>query len=411
MKTLLSIIYTISTSILFQNANFAQAPDLGAASGFALFTAVGAFDNIGITTTVTGDVGTNGGAFNAFPQGILNGNIYLPGDALAAQASIDIDLAFNNMTGITCGVVLGTDLGNDQILTPDVYCTGAASTISGNLTLDAQGDPDALFIFKIGGALSANLSSSVILINSASICNVYWQITGAFDTGNNANFSGTVIASGPISLNTGTSLNGRSLTTAGAVYIDKIVADLPCSAASLPIELLYFRAIIENNHNLLSWSTASETNNNYFTLESTTDRKNFKEVETIKAAGNSNTIIQYSASDYNLYEGILYYRLKQTDFDGKFTYSNIVMVDFDKPLKFNIAPNPFNTSLSITINDESQINICEIRMYDIFGKQVVNSIISKQLTILETSNFSSGIYFYKVISNGKTIHSGKLISQ
>ena len=75
-----------------------------------------------------------------------------------------------------------------------------------------------------------------------------------------------------------------------------------------------------------------------------------------------------------------------------------------------IYPNPFSTSTTIMINDASQINNCEFKMYNVLGVEVMNKIITKQTTTLETS-FPSVIYFYKVIGNGKTVQSGKLISQ
>jgi len=76
-----------------------------------------------------------------------------------------------------------------------------------------------------------------------------------------------------------------------------------------------------------------------------------------------------------------------------------------------IYPNPFTTSIHIMINDVSQISNCELRIYNILGKEVINKTVTKQLTTLETSDLPSGIYFYKVIGNDKSIQSGKLISQ
>jgi hypothetical protein len=76
-----------------------------------------------------------------------------------------------------------------------------------------------------------------------------------------------------------------------------------------------------------------------------------------------------------------------------------------------IYPNPFSASISILLNDISQINNCELRIYDVMGKEVLNKTITDQLTILKTSNLPSGIYLYKVIGNDKTIQSGKLISK
>jgi Ice-binding-like/Secretion system C-terminal sorting domain len=209
--------------LLIPNINFAQAPNLGSTASFALFTAAGAFSNDG-NTVVTGDIGTNAGAFTGFPPGIVNGQIYVA-DATSAQAAIDVEIAFMDLSLVTCGPVLGVNLGNDQTLTPNVYCIGAASTLNGDLILDGQCDPDALFIIKINGALATGISSNVKLTNSASLCNVYWQINGAVALGNNSVFRGTIVANGAISLLDGATLFGRGLSREGAIALHTNVVD------------------------------------------------------------------------------------------------------------------------------------------------------------------------------------------
>ncbi|MBK9337405.1 MAG: DUF3494 domain-containing protein [Lewinellaceae bacterium] len=195
---------------------FGQAPDLGTSNNFALFTAAGQFENVGAATVVIGDVGTNVGAFLAFPPGTLVGSIHVA-DPVTVQAKIDVDDAYADLAGRTCGSTIGSTLGNGQILAPNTYCVGEASTLNGNLTLDAQGDPDAIFIFQIGGAFATSTLANVLLINGANLCNVYWQIDGAFTLGGGSLFVGTIIANGAINLHTGSTLNGRALSTAGAI--------------------------------------------------------------------------------------------------------------------------------------------------------------------------------------------------
>ncbi len=214
------------------NVNLGQAPDLGTTSSFALFTAAGAFNVVG-ATVVIGDVGTNVGAFNGFPPGIVVGQIHVA-DGVSAQAAIDVAVAYSYLSGITCGAVIGTTVGNNQVLTPNVYCLGAASTLNGSLILDGEGDPDALFIFKIDGALSTSTFSNVILINEASVCNVYWQINGAVALGDSSVFRGTIVAAGALSLNTGAMLEGRGLSTAGAISISANLVTLSTLCDSMP---------------------------------------------------------------------------------------------------------------------------------------------------------------------------------
>lgn len=213
--------YTILTviALLFcPKINFGQAPNLGTTTGFAVFTASGAFDNLG-TTTIRGNIGTNTALPSGFPPGIVEGIIYQAGDGSASLAATDVAVAYSDLIGVTCDTVVGTALGSGQVLNARVYCLGAASTLNGNLILDGQGDSSTLFIFKIDGALLVSAFSSVTLINSASICNVYWQVNGEFELADSSAFRGTVIANGAITLLEGSLLEGRALSVGGAVSL------------------------------------------------------------------------------------------------------------------------------------------------------------------------------------------------
>ena len=217
MKPILLLIITVVILLFYPKANFGQAPVLGTCSGFALFTANGAFSNVGVATIVTGDIGTNVGAFDFTGGTLINGNIYLPSDPVAIQAAIDVANAYSNFS--TGGIVLGTPLEIPGILTPGVYSTGGAAALDGDLTLNGGGDPNALFVININGALTigAAITSHIILTNLASLCNVYWQINGDFTLGAGSIFRGTIVSSGAIHLMEGSSLEGRGLTTAGAI--------------------------------------------------------------------------------------------------------------------------------------------------------------------------------------------------
>ena len=233
MKSKLLLFISVFSLLFFPKLNLGQiAPNLSTTSGFALFTAAGALDNIGAATLVTGDVGSNSSAVTGFPPGIVVGTIYNPPNAALTQAALDVAIAYNDLT--QAGSVIGVGLGNGQILFSGVYQTGAASTLDGNLTLDAQGNPDALFIIRIGGAFATSASSTVTLINSASLCNVYWQIGGQLDLGNNSVFRGTVIVDGAINLLEGSNLLGRGLSRAGAISLhNNIVIFLPEAAGTI----------------------------------------------------------------------------------------------------------------------------------------------------------------------------------
>jgi hypothetical protein len=232
MKSILLLFITVVTLISFPKVNFGQtAPNLGTTSGFALFTASGLFStNAEAGTFVTGDVGNNAGTNSAFPPGTLIGNTHWL-DGVAGTAAADVATAYADLN--QGGAVIGVGLAG-QVLTTGVYQTGAASTLNGNITLNGGGDPNALFIIRIGGALSTSINATVTLTNSASMCNVYWQVNGQFDLGAGSVFRGTVIVDGDINLLEGSSLFGRGLSTAGAINLyNNVVRFLPEAAATI----------------------------------------------------------------------------------------------------------------------------------------------------------------------------------
>lgn len=231
MKNKLLFLFIVVVLFVYPKINLGQAPNLGAASAFTLFTATGAFTNLG-TTNISGDIGTNAGLLTGFPPGVVNGQIHIE-DASSALAATAVQNAYTYMSTLG-GSVLGVLLGNGQEITPGTYNTGATSTLNGNLTLNALGNPDAVFIIRIGGAFATGISSNVILINSASFCNVYWQIGGQFDMGDNSVFAGTALVDGAVNMLEGSHLNGRILSRAGAISTHNITAAyLPSAAGTI----------------------------------------------------------------------------------------------------------------------------------------------------------------------------------
>jgi hypothetical protein len=232
MKRDLLIALTVVILLLLPKLNFSQAPDLGTASSFALFTSAGAFNVVsGTSTVVTGDVGTNVGAFNGFPPGVLIGEIHVA-DAVSAIAGPDVMDAYAELSTVACDQTISVTLGNGQMLLPGVYCTGGATTINGDLILDGQGDPNSIFIFKFGGALATTVDSRIILTGGASLCNIYFQVDGQVDLGENSLFNGTLLVNGAINLLDGATLNGRALSRAGAISLRNNVVNGAAPVAS-----------------------------------------------------------------------------------------------------------------------------------------------------------------------------------
>ena len=198
---------------------FAQvAPTLGAASGFGVLGG-STVTNTG-PTVVQGDVGTSpGSAIVGFPPGVTTG-VRHAADAVAAQAQSDVTAAYNALASQAVQTNLtGQDLGG-LTLTPGVYDFDTSAFLTGTLTLDAQGNQNAVFIFRTGSTLVTSSASRVTLINGGSGCNVFWQVGSAATFGTTSTVIGNVLALTSITLNTGAAVGGRLLARNGAVTLD-----------------------------------------------------------------------------------------------------------------------------------------------------------------------------------------------
>lgn len=220
MKTKLLFVIMGMVTTIYPGMILGQAPALGTATTFSIFTASGAFTNTG-ATYITGDIGTNAGALTGGP--VVTGNTHVA-DALSATAATDVNTAYSSLLAVTCGSTISAALGSNQVLTANVYCITTAAVITGNLILDGLGDPNALFIFKIDGALSTSTFANITLINSAATRNIYWQINGMLTVNDSSLFRGTAIVNGAITLNSGTNYFGHAFSKIGAIETNNINA-------------------------------------------------------------------------------------------------------------------------------------------------------------------------------------------
>jgi hypothetical protein len=235
------LVLALLAALALASSARAQAPVfLGAADDFGVLGA-STVTNTGLTE-VTGDVGVSPGtAVTGFPPGIVNGTIHSAG-AVAAQAQSDLTAAYNDAESRACQVDLtGQDLGG-MTLTDGVYCFSSSVGLTGTLTLDAQGDPNAVFIFQIGSTLTTASASSVNLINGAQSCMVVWQVGSSATLGTTTAFSGNVLALTSNTATTGVTVDGRLLAQNGAVTLDSnTVTRAQCAAVpvvSVPVSVV-----------------------------------------------------------------------------------------------------------------------------------------------------------------------------
>jgi len=306
------------------------APILGAAACYAIFSANGAVSNSG-DTYLTGDVGSNNGSATGYNPLFVTGAIHPIPDGSTAQCAADLLVAYNYVNTLPYDIELlyPEQFGNSLVLTPHTYLMNAAATFTDTVFLNALGNVDAVFVIQINGALTTSTYSQVVLINGAQAKNVYWKIEGAVSINNYSVFRGTIICNNGAlgAFNTGVSIEGRSLTTTGAVTTTAMTAVAPMIPANC----------------------------------------------------------------------------------GTIGISDLETSNADQPI--TICPNPFSTYTMITLNDVSQNNDAELRIYNSIGVLVMHVNLTKTTTPIVVRDFPSGIYFYSVYDHNKTIQSGKLISQ
>jgi hypothetical protein len=206
-----------STLSLCLNAQISLGPTVGTFGVLAGSTVTNSgptlvIGNLGVSpgTAITGFMGIAPGG-----PGIVNGTIH-SADAFAAQAQNELTTAYNAAAGAASTATKNGDLGG-QTLFPGVYTASSSLGITGTVTLDAQGNPNAQFIFQIGSALTTAVSSNVVLINGAQAGNVFWQIGSSATLGTTSTFAGNILALASISFGTGATLQGRALARTGAV--------------------------------------------------------------------------------------------------------------------------------------------------------------------------------------------------
>jgi uncharacterized repeat protein (TIGR01451 family) len=187
---------------------------------------------------ISGNLGVHpGAAITGFPPGVVIGETHAA-DPVALQAQGGTILLYDDLASQPCTSNLtGQDLGG-MSLVPGVYCFTSSAQLTGALTLNAGGDPDAVWVFKAGSTLITASNSSVLLTGGANPCNVYWQVGSSATVGTTTSFVGNIVALTSIALQTGATLSGRALARNGAVTLDSnTVGALACGVSSDTITL------------------------------------------------------------------------------------------------------------------------------------------------------------------------------
>jgi hypothetical protein len=382
--------------------NGPAAPVLGATACYALFTGNDAMTNAG-SSFVTGDIGTNVGLTTGFNPLQVNGMIHdVPdGSTIACAAALGVVYNYLNTLPNDIELKFPAQLGNNLVLTPHTYIMNAAAALTGNLTLNAEGNTNAVFVIKIQGALTTSTFAHVILLNGTQAKNVFWKVNGAVSISDYSIFKGTIICKdGAVNLNTGVNLEGRALTTDGAFSTAAVTVVIPpntCNAV-VPVNWLSFTAEKKTNSSaILKWSTASEINNHHFVIQRSGDGVNFATLASV-AAGNNNTTAQsYNYTDGKALDGNNFYRLQQVDNDGNFKYSAVVLLKMSTA-SWSVYPNPASTSTSVFVR--SNLSNASFTLLDNNGKIVYQrfriSVIAGEHINIPVTNIARGIYMLNI---------------
>jgi hypothetical protein len=205
-----------------------QAIALGTAAQFEVL-AGSTVTNTGPTIITGGNLGLSPGtAVTGFPPGTLIAPAVMEiSNSIAAQAELDLTIAYNDAASLPNGAALPADLAG-LTLTPGLYTNATTVMLSaGNLTLDGQGNANAVFIFQVGSTLTTLGSTQIVLTGGAQAANVFWQVGSSATLGTSSVFEGTILSLQSISLNTGATLVGRALARNGQVTLEANAVTAP----------------------------------------------------------------------------------------------------------------------------------------------------------------------------------------
>ncbi len=224
VKELKSVLFLLALSACSKNTENVQQPQperfpyFGAATAFAALSA-GGVSNEG-QSTIYGDLGVSPGAALTGTETITRtGGTDHTNDAMATQAQTDAKKSYDALSDEACTMDLsGKDLGG-VTLNPGVYCFNDDAVLNGVLVLDAQGNPNANFIFKVASNFHAGLGSIVLLVDNGETCNVLWQVAGTVSFDQDADITGAFLSIGGAVMSPGSKVNGKLLSQMGSIEI------------------------------------------------------------------------------------------------------------------------------------------------------------------------------------------------
>jgi len=307
---------------------------------------------------------------------------------------IDTDIGVTGGMRTICRSISGFTPGQQYTLTFDAgrrpNCTVAAGGKRAPI-------PMSIIVTIAGQTFTVTRSNTVWGLTSSTIC---------FTAGGTGTEILNIVPQSLATLTAADTYGGAACTIACPPCTDKpigdgsygmIVDNFVFAPVTTPVGLLNFKAIKNGSEVEISWQTAMEINNDYFTVEKSVTGIDFTALGVIDGSGNSQSILNYQTIDPSPYYGTSYYRLKQTDFDGKFSYSDIVTVNFNEN-KINAItayPNPFDQEINLMFRSDLEKNII-VNIIDVIGNTVYSSVHTANQEITIGNDLSAGVYIISV---------------
>ncbi len=418
-----AITYSLSSTMKDMNINAATTITVNTTFSFRRF--VGAFD---LTFNGSGTI-TNGTKISSVASGatftysgtgtythnvntlaVLTGGAIVNSGNFISNSTITNDGTFTNNSTFTNN---GTIKGIGTITQSGTFTNAAGSfvepgqspgtlTITGDLSINS-----GTLKCEINGTTASTLYDVLDVSGTATIVNGSSKLNLVFGYVASANDAFDIVTAGTVS---GTfaigdiTFSGGNVTAVDVTYPGgKVTVTV---SAILPVELVFFDARLQGETTLLSWQTASETNNEGFEIEHSPDGKNWRNLATIKGQGTTFELQNYSYLHENPQPGLNYYRLKQMDYDGKFEYSKIVSVDLtdlENPSSFWVYPNPVSKGeLTLYFPKGLEEEAFTLTLYSLAGQLLIQQKDVELPKTLDISGLGAGVYLLEVISGSKS---------
>jgi hypothetical protein len=405
---ILTIINGIETTYSGGNSTFAVGTNTNiSTSSFNIYAASFVTTGVGSTITASGLINFNAASINFDLDGDLSANAFTVSQGNLSVLNVSAASTFDIATTLTINSGPNTIDVWGVINTASIYLDGGTNSlniyedgevnVSGGITLAGSAGLD------VGNAGTLSVSGNVDLTGGSSLLvNGDMDVAGSMTLTNGV---GAVEINGTLTVDNTLDIGNNNISGTGSISANPLICasggncsiQLGDELNILPIVLTYFNAYTNKTNVTLNWQTASEINNDYFTLERSKDGVTYEVIGTVLGAGTSMTAINYSFTDTKPLTGVSYYRLKQTDYDGKFEVFSPVSVSYLNESEIKIGSNPSAKELNISVNGEVGSGVAKI--CNVIGVLVKTIEISDNFTTVNVSDIPKGTYILVVSAN------------